>query len=289
VAIWAAFGLGWIELAAGDPTAARGRFEVIVRDGDWGAATASTLVTLATASGGAGLAAAARFDEVADADATPYSLRVANRLLNGYAYYWAGQYAAAAKAFARAATEFPETTLTDDARYAAAWSRYRAGEHQPALDELRVLAGAEPTGGAAVSAALMTLSPPGVLGETLRGYRGAGVQAPDALLVKMLDLDGRALARAALARVDATGAVPSPRPDLGRGDVPSTPAAIEQPRADEQAPPAQADTRAAAPESRSRTHVVWLLLALLALAAALATRRRRQAGVATTPWRNERR
>jgi tetratricopeptide (TPR) repeat protein len=288
VAIWAAFGLGWIALAEGDPAAARGRFEVIVQDGDWGAATATTLVTLANASGGAGLAAATRFDDVAEADASSYSLRVANRLLSGYAYYWAGQYAAAAKAFARGATEFPETPLTDDARYAAAWSRYRAGEQEIAIQELRHLAGAERTGAGGVSAALMALRPDGVLRETLRGYRGASMQPPDALLVQMLDLDGRALARAALARVDAPETVPPPEAGIRELDGAVAPAVVEQPRASEQLPPSQ-DAPRAAPEPRTRTHALWLLLALLAIGAALATRRRRQAGVATTPWRSERR
>jgi tetratricopeptide (TPR) repeat protein len=276
---WAALGLGWLELASGDAPSAQARFEAIARDGQWGSLLASALVGLAAASRG-DVRAAALLDEIARTDESPYALKIATRLATGYAYLWAGQYQPAADAFGHAAAEYPECVLTDDARFGAGVALTRLGETRLAEVEFGKLADEHPGGDdGALPATLVDLTPGGVLRATLRRYRGAGFGPPEEQLVRMLDLDGRALALAAATRDGGAAAVVAGT--AGAGVVTT---AAEPPSDDGGAETARTRTAGSARAAWS-FWLPWLALLLLALVLL----RRRHASTARSASRAVRR
>jgi len=144
----------------------------------------------------------ALLDQIAVAPESPPALRMVARLGSAYARYWGRDYAAASAAFEAAAVEDPTGPLADDARYGAAWALYRSGDVEGALAGLRALAGTEEgENDSHVGRALMNLEPRAVFRGSLRRYRAARIGPPHEQLLSLLDLDGVALARAALGRI----------------------------------------------------------------------------------------
>ncbi|HJW67780.1 MAG TPA: hypothetical protein VJ829_00320, partial [Candidatus Binatia bacterium] len=69
------------------------------------------------------------------------ALREVAPLLNAYARYWSGDAAGAADAFTAFAVANPDSRFTDDAVYAAAQAKLRAGREDEAQADLEALAG----------------------------------------------------------------------------------------------------------------------------------------------------
>jgi hypothetical protein len=278
--------LGWIALATGDTAAAREHSSRLTDgEGSWGALVASVLFGLAAASEGAGHEAFEVLHEVMNDGSTSESLRAVAALGSGYALYWERDYAAAADVLRRAAGTFSGTPIGDDARYAAAMAEYRAGSREIALEKLRDLAGADGEQGTsrAPKHALVALHPRAIFRESLRSYRGARLVPPDEQIVSIFDLDGRALARAALAQLSGDS---NRKPILGSGGH-SPPATQSDSFAEPIPVSASAGTSTPAANRTTAGHLpgnaepagtrwwLWTFLALVALV--LTTLRRRHA------------
>lgn len=282
LAAYAQLGLAWTSLARGDLTAA----EVFLEDAIPVAGTMSpgAEIVLALLHGAEGRtdAAVALLDR-ATATLADRDLRDAALLAKGYVLYWAGELDRAAAAFDAVAVPGSGAVLADDARYGAAWSRWRAGDHAAAEAALRTLAetaGAQSGAGAPEpSRALADLRPRAVLADAVARYRRVGLQQPERAVVILLDADGAARARRALARVAAADTAEAE-------DLPGVPIVdVEEPG---EQPGGQSGRPAAAGSldtdpSRSPTAppaprggLIWLVAAAVVVAAALAILRMRR-------------
>ena len=276
---FAEFGLGWTALSRGDHAAAARHYEKVEDRGPLGAMAAIMLGWTAALAGRFEEAAVA-FDGTAANDREP-NVRLVATLGSGYARFWLGAYDEAALIFERVVATYPSSSLADDARYAAAWSRVKAGDEDAALPALVALAG-EQTGDAATAPAsdsAMALVPSSVIRAGRHKMSAiSGFASPDARMVSMFDGDGSALARSALrslarrGRVDAieppAEIAPAAAPPPAHWDEDSRPAtqprpALREPR------PAPAD-----PTSSSWWRAFWLVLGVLVLAMLAAMHRR---------------
>jgi hypothetical protein len=213
----AQLGIGWAVLAEGDLSTARaflldGLAAETTEGGQTGPSAVQRIVpglpnlarlgvALLDAYDGSGIAAATVLDHLAVAPGTEAVLRPVARLGSAYARYWAGAYSGAAIAFDLAAFEYPQAPTADDARYAAAWSRWRGGERDRALEDLHAQARGERSSGGRASKDLVDLDPYDVLVGGLRADRHP-LGTPAQRLAGALDLDGVRLARAALRRIE---------------------------------------------------------------------------------------
>jgi tetratricopeptide (TPR) repeat protein len=198
---WARYGLGWILLADGRFAAAVEQYQAIVAGGsNW--STASILLAMLGAGSDARME-----DTVARAVAAENgwpAQRLVGTLGMAYERYWSGDPAAAVAIFEQAAAMDPTSLLVDDARYGAAWSRYRAGDREGALRALRKLAPGRPAPlGRRIGRGLVELDRRAVFRESLRRYRGPPPQTPDQRLVTLIDLDGLVLADEAIRRIES--------------------------------------------------------------------------------------
>ena len=268
---WAVVGLGWLDFAAGNLERARERYEQ--------ASTTTLGRPIAPLMLGLIDAAERRTDSavelrtLAGAPGTPARLRPLARLGTGYAYYWAGDFRTAAAELEKTAMVDAGSPLADDAAYAAAWSRWRAGDQDLAIAQLRRVAegvgqGVNPK---RVTRALLDLEPSALLRASLKRYARLPVTDPGQQVLALLDADGAGLARAALARI---GAVPGPESPAATALPPRVPAhapaaAAPGPIAARAAPespgsPIAADTRRPWPWSSlmlllAAIAVVWLV------------------------------
>jgi len=163
------------------------------------------------------------------------SLREVAPLLDAYVSYWAGDAARAADAFTAFAAAHPDSRFADDAFYAAAQAKLRAGREDEAIADLQALAGDQPATGR-LSSRLVALDGRALLREGMRRDRGRPTRFLPRRLADLLDGDGVRLAQAALAsyRVrdepDATAKPDAPRgtraraPDPVSGDGHAAPA-----------------------------------------------------------------
>jgi hypothetical protein len=119
-------------------------------------------------------------------------------LLDAYARYWQGDAVGAAEAFTAFAVFNPGSRFTDDALYAAARAKRRAGRTAEADADLAALAGDGPTP-TGVPRRLLALDPRALLRDGLQRDRGLGVRTLGQRFADLLDGDGVLLARAALA------------------------------------------------------------------------------------------
>jgi phosphatidylglycerol:prolipoprotein diacylglycerol transferase len=197
---WALVGLASSALMAGDIDVASAHLTALEGRGGRNAAVAGLLLGMIDV--GDGKDAGDRFTRIAELpDASPQVRDVA-RLMSGYVLYWRGQYAAAASAFDGIEKRLVSPELHDDARYAAAWARVRAGDRERAERDLRQLAA---TGSARVgrsSIALINLDQRAVVRDGFQRYRRAQLGAPEDWFARGFDVDGPALARAALRRLN---------------------------------------------------------------------------------------
>jgi len=195
---WALVGLSSSALMAGDVDAAAGHLEALEARGGRNGAVATLLLGMIET--GDGKDAGARFARVAEMpDAAP-QVQDAARLMAGYSLYWRGDYAAAAKALDDVQGKLVSAELRDDARYAAAWARMRAGDRERGERELRALAaGAR---GGRTSVAMINLDQRAIVRSSFQRYRRGPLGAPEDWFARGLDMDGAALARGAVRRLD---------------------------------------------------------------------------------------
>jgi len=126
------------------------------------------------------------------------ALREVAPLLNAYARYWSGDAAGAADAFTAFAVANPDSRFTDDAVYAAAQAKLRAGREDEAQADLEALAGDQPVKGR-LSSRLVALDGRALLREGMRRDRTRPIRLLPRRLADLLDGDGVRLAQAALA------------------------------------------------------------------------------------------
>src|SRR5262249_43693195 len=119
-------------------------------------------------------------------------------LLDAYARYWGGDAAGAADAFTAFAVAHPDSRFADDALYAAAQAKLRAGREDEAQADLESPAGDQPSQGR-LSSRLVALDGRALLREGMRRDRGLPTRLFPRRLVDLLDGDGVRLAQAALA------------------------------------------------------------------------------------------
>jgi tetratricopeptide (TPR) repeat protein len=126
------------------------------------------------------------------------ALREVAPLLDAYARYWSGDAAGAADAFTAFAVANPDSRFTDDAVYAAAQAKLRAGRQDEAQADLEALAGDQPVKGR-LSSRLVALDGRALLREGMRRDRTRATRLLPRRLADLLDGDGVRLAQAALA------------------------------------------------------------------------------------------
>jgi hypothetical protein len=154
-------------------------------------------MAMVAAANGAPEARAALAAAEAQGGVDPALLEVAP-LLDAYGRYWSGDAAGAAAAFTAFAVAHPDGRFTDDALYAAAQAKLRAGRDDEAQADLEALAGDEPTKGRLPSR-LIALDGRALLREGMRRDRGRATRLFPRRLADLLDGDGVRLAQAALA------------------------------------------------------------------------------------------
>lgn len=206
----AELGLAWSVASSGDVEL--GRALAADAHASRGASSPTTAVVLALLNARAGDydTATTQLDAATRLTTDPTSAN-AIRLASAYVAFWAGDLERAAATFASVVAADPGGPLADDARYGAAWSRFRAGRRPLALDELAALVADAPAGHVfrSVPQRLVELDARAVLAASTRDRRREPAVAPEAQLAKMLDADGWSRARSALrliARADRTAA-----------------------------------------------------------------------------------
>lgn len=258
-------GLGWMALAADDTGKATVEFEAAA-DGPHALLAVATLGLIA-ASEGRGDDAVSLLNSIVYAAGTPRPLAAVARLGMGYAYYWTSDFRQAASTFDEVPRFHADSPLADDGAYGAAWARYRSGDVDGARESLEALAG-DRSASAGVAASLLDLGPRAVFRTGVRAYEGHG-STPEEKLVAVLDRDGRMLAAAALARLDA-GVVATPASD--RSAIASSPTEVPAAPARPAVVPHTRPTPAARQDS-SRWWIVGLAVAALLVVIARARRR----------------
>ncbi len=269
---WAHLGLGWAALAQGDSAGARAHYAQVAEAGTPSSAVARLVGALIDAGDGRTMEAARGFERIAaDGHAAP-GLRQAAALGVAYAHYWGGDYGDAAAAFDEVAVS-TSAALADDARYGAARARFRAGDESGALSAFRELAG-EPGRDRVmrrISDRLVQLDRDAVVSAAFARYRRAPLSAPEQQFAALFDLDGGALARAALRRLEEPTQTSSEPP---AAHVVATDVAFARLAEGAEASPPR-DARSATPPSSSATSrpirsgspLVLMLLAAIVLAA----------------------
>ncbi len=287
----AELGMAWSIAAGGDLAMARALAADAHASSGTIASASSVVFGLLSARAGDYPTALAQLDVAAATAATQPATSNVIRLTRAYVLFWSGEFARAAGEFDAVSAAVPRGGLADDARYGAAWSRWKAGEAARAHGELDGLVRDAPPGFEfqSVPRRLVELDAKAVLGDSNRRYRRGGVQAPDAQLERLLDSDGYSRARSALG-VLAAGAADATRPGSPvAADVAPAPGFAEagdaRARAAAKAAPAPVPALpSAAPRRASRpVFAIVALLVLLALAVAFVLSRRQR--VETLPKR----
>lgn len=137
-------------------------------------------------------------------------------LLDAYGRYWSGDAAGAADAFTAFAVAHPDGRFTDDALYAAAQAKLRAGRDDEAQADLEALAGDQPTKGR-LSSRLIALDGRALLREGMRRDRARATRLFPRRLADLLDGDGVRLAQAALVTRSAGDAADAPSGETRAG------------------------------------------------------------------------
>ncbi|HJQ85812.1 MAG TPA: sterol desaturase family protein, partial [Candidatus Binatia bacterium] len=141
---WAELGLGGVAMGRNDHALARSHYLKVAAAGGPSAALATVLAALIDTRENYLDDAAATLTRVADDAAAHPMVRDVARLGSAYARFWAGRWDDAAEAFMNASGSVSDV-LKDDARYGAARARWRAGDRERAVAEMRLLAANDPT------------------------------------------------------------------------------------------------------------------------------------------------
>jgi tetratricopeptide (TPR) repeat protein len=196
---WGYLGMGLLELARGRMTQARPYYQAAAVPGF---SQDTALVVLALLDGQAGnpLGAAATLDAIAQDPARIPAAREAAAIGAGYVRYWAGDYEGAAIAFGAAAEQHPVSPLTDDMLYGLAQSFFALNDPESAEQVLERVNDMEPQGfdNQHVRPALRRLGLREILRATRQRYQAVPLGQPEQMLIALLDVNGRVLARGRL-------------------------------------------------------------------------------------------
>jgi hypothetical protein len=277
--------LGTLALELGETAGVRDSLVGLLGDPGPNGALARLLLAVDDAGDGRTEEAIGAFEQLAgDPNVLP-GVRSAARLGAGYARWWAGQYEAAVAAFDLAANA-GDPLLADDARYAAARARFALGQEDAARRAWETLAADAPatTNGPKPGRALLDLEHRAVVRSAARRYRNGPVRGPADRALLVLDIDGAALAKAALARTQ-WGPEPAPSvpnvaamPTASDAPATATAAPVGEPTATARPESAAARPPAAPVAPERRLHPVLAIVLLAgAILAALELRRRMRA------------
>jgi MYXO-CTERM domain-containing protein len=197
---WAYLGLGFLELARGHFDQARPFYEAAATPG-FSQDTALVVMALLDAQAGNTANAAATLDRLAVDASVRQAVRDAAAVGAGYVRYWAGDYEGAAVAFAVLPDNNPGSPLADDALYGLARSFQHLGDPKAAEEVLERINEMEAQGfdDAHVRPALRQLELREIVRATRKRYGDVPWGQPDQMLIALLDVNGRALAKGSLA------------------------------------------------------------------------------------------
>lgn len=199
---WGYLGLGFLELARGRMEAARPYYQAAAVPGF---SQDTALVVLALLDGQAGNAAqaAAILDAISRDPARRPAVQQAAAVGAGYVRYWAGDYEGAAVAFAAAADSHPDSPLADDALYGLAQSFSQLGDPESSEQVLERVNDMPAQGfdDDHVRPALRRLALREIIRATRKRYDAVPLGQPEQMLIALLDVNGRVLARGSLARL----------------------------------------------------------------------------------------
>jgi tetratricopeptide (TPR) repeat protein len=196
---WGQLGLGFLELARGHFDEARPFYEATATPG-FSQDTATVVLALLDAQAGNTAAAAATLDRLAvDASVRP-AVRDAAAVGAGYVRYWAGDYEGAAIAFAVLPDNNPGSPLADDSLYGLARSFQRLGDPKSAEEVFERINDMPAQGfdDSHVRPALRQLEFREILRATRKRYGDVPLGQPDQMLIALLDVNGRVLAKGSL-------------------------------------------------------------------------------------------
>jgi tetratricopeptide (TPR) repeat protein len=212
-------GLAWAALGRGRLGDASQHLETAGALNPWLERFTDFAAALVAAADGAPDGRAALAAAAARPDIDP-ALREVAPLLDAYARYWEGDVDGAADAFTAFAVANPDSRFADDALYAAAEAKLRAGRRDEAEADLEALA-TDRRGRVGSSSRLLALDGRALLREGMRRDRKLGTRLLPRRLADLLDGDGSGMARAALAasaraRGEARGAADARRARAAR-------------------------------------------------------------------------
>jgi hypothetical protein len=148
-------------------------------------------------------AGAARLEALASEARATQDIRDAARMALGLSYYWTGRTAQARQEFDRLANAPEVGVLEDEARYAAArmvLAEGRTAEATTRLEQLVASASSDtPTG--KFSTQMLDLEKQAILRHGFSGYRRTPLESPAGQMVRLLNWNGFALAKAMLRRL----------------------------------------------------------------------------------------
>lgn len=200
-------GIGWAELSRGDLDAARAGFQRADTP-TLPSPLAEVVIGLIDAGDGKLESAIAYLTPpTTNAQAAP-TLRAVARYGIGFARFHSGDYRAAVEEFRAVAADPVAGSLSDDAQYAAGLALYQSGQRDAAISAWRALAGdteGDDLEAKQIPRGLLRLDPTTWLRMGLRRLRTFPLAAQEIQLLRVLDWDGAALARAMLLRVDHEG------------------------------------------------------------------------------------
>jgi MYXO-CTERM domain-containing protein len=197
---WSYLGLGFLELARGHFDQARPFYDAAATPG-FSQDTALVVLALLDAQAGNTATAAATLDRLAVDASVRQAVRDAAAVGAGYVRYWAGDYEGAAVAFAVLPDNNPGSPLADDALYGLARSFQHLGDPEGAEEVLERINEMEAQGfdDAHVRPALRQLELREIVRATRKRYGDVPWGQPDQMLIALLDVNGRALAKGTLA------------------------------------------------------------------------------------------
>jgi tetratricopeptide (TPR) repeat protein len=196
---WGLLGLGFLELARGRMVEARPYYQAAAVPG-FSQDTALVVLSLLDGQAGNGLQAAAVLDTLARDPQRRAAVQEAAGVAAGYVRYWAGDYEGAAIAFGAAAEAYPSGSLADDALYGLAQSLFALNDPENAEQVLERINEMPAQGfdDSHVRPALRRLALREIIRATRKRYDAVPLGQPDQMLIALLDVNGRVLARGSL-------------------------------------------------------------------------------------------
>lgn len=196
---WGLLGLGFLELARGRMVEARPYYQAAAVPG-FSQDTALVVLGLLDGQAGNGLQAAAMLDAIARDPQRRQAAQEAAGVAAGYVRYWANDFEGAAVAFGAAAEAHPGGPLADDALYGLAQSLFALDDPENAEQVLERINEMPAQGfdDSHVRPALRRLALREIIRATRKRYDAVPLGQPDQMLIALLDVNGRVLARGGL-------------------------------------------------------------------------------------------